>query len=277
MSWYSVVRMQQRIIITGALVLCVVLIGGLWYMGLRLKAIDLPSSGLGTTTTSPEAASSTSVTGLDHTGSTVRATLAAFPISPLDTPVSWSFNGTDALNAALTAATDADRAKLTTLLGKGQYDDYDLYIGLGNDANQEGDGRSAYTSYNKAAAIHPNKGLAYANLGNLFDELGAYHTAAAAYAKSVAVEPRELQYHLSQLEFLVNHFPTDNARLTAAFADAHTQFGDSANILAIEAQWFEAQGRYAEAITVWQTVKALSPADRQAAIEVQIARDQVKA
>lgn len=268
--------MQQRTIITGTLILLAVLIGSaLWDTSSFWLAPGGPSESA-TTTPTLETASSTPVAPLGQAGSVAGATPASFPINSSDILASWNFVGTDAGNAALTAATDDDRAKLTALLGKGQYDDYDLYIGLGNDANLEGDGKSAYTNYNKAATIHPNKGLAYANLGNLFDELGAYHTAASAYAKAVAVEPRELHYHLSRLDFLVRRFPTDSARLTAAFAYAHTQFGDTASILTIEAQWLEGQGRYADAIKVWQTVKQLSPSDRQAVIDAQIAKDQAK-
>lgn len=200
-----------------------------------------------------------------------------FPLNRADSLASWSFTALDTGNAVLTAATDADKAKLAALLGGGMYDDYDLYIGIGNDADLEGDGRAAYTAYDKAVAIHSNKGLAYANLGHLFDELGAYHTAADAYAKAVAVEPGVIQYHLARLDFLTKRFPTDETRLAAAFDDAHNQFGDTASVLSIKAEWLEGEGRYADAIKAWQTAKTLSSPDRRAAIDAQIARDKAKA
>lgn len=203
----------------------------------------------------------------------------SFPINSADTISSWSFKGAYAGNDTLLAQAAADSNKLKGLLGQQKttdYDDYDLYIGMGNDANLAGDGKTAYADYGKAAAIHPGKGLAYANLGHLFDELGAYRTAADAYAKAVAVEPAQIEYHIERLNFLVTRLPKDTAAVTAALADASVQFGDAAPILSIEAQWLEGQGRYADAITAWQAVKKLSPASRAAAIDAQIARDRAK-
>ncbi|MDO8408266.1 MAG: hypothetical protein Q7S95_03465 [bacterium] len=265
--------MQRRFFLITSILVVVLAGAGLWYALSRPQPATQVSSGAASTTPSLETSSSTSEANPKQAAPAVPS---SFPINPADTLVSWDFAGVNAGNAALRIATDADRAKLTALLGKGQYDDYDLYIGLGNDASLEGEGSGAYMSYNKAAAIRPNKGLAYANLGNLFDELGAYHTAADAYAKAVRVEPGQLQYHLSRLNFLVRRFPTDSARITVAFADAYRQFGDTAPVLTIKAQWFEGQGRYADAITTWQMVKQLSSADRQAAIDAQIARDRIK-
>lgn len=200
----------------------------------------------------------------------------AFPINPADTIASWSFKGAYAGNATLIQNANADRAHLKSLLGKGQYDDYDLYIGIGNDDNLIGDGSGAYENYDRAIALYPDQGLAYTNLGHLMDELGAYHTAADAYAKAVAVQPSVLEYHLERLAFLTRQFPTDDALILAAFTDASKQFGDTPSVLAIEAQWLTGQGRYADAIKAWETVKMLSPQDRQAAIDAEIARLKAK-
>ncbi len=202
--------------------------------------------------------------------------IGPFPINTADTIVSWNFKGAYTGNATLSNQYNADASHLKSLLGKGQYDNYDLYIGIGNDANLVGDGKGAYDAYNHAIAIYPNKGLAYVNLAHLMDELGAYQTAVDAYAKAVAVEPAVLEYHLEQLYYLTHQFPKNNALLLAAFTAASKQFGDSAAILSIEAQWLESLGRYADAVKAWQTVEALSPADRASAINAQIARDTAK-
>lgn len=207
---------------------------------------------------------------------TAKTNIPAFPINPADTIVSWNFKGAYAGNATLLAQANADIAHLKSLLGKGQYDNYDLYIGIGDDNNLIGNGSAAYENYNRAIALYPNQGLAYANLGHLMDELGAYHTAADAYAKAVAVQPSVLEYHLERLSFLTQRFPNDNPLILAALTDASKQFGDSAPILAIEAQWLTGQGRYADAIKAWETVKMLSPQSRQAAINAEIARLKAK-
>ncbi len=207
---------------------------------------------------------------------TAKTNIPAFPINPADTIASWDFKGAYTGNAALTAQANADIVHLKSLLGKGKYDNYDLYIGIGDDDNLLGNGTGAYQNYDRAIALYPNQGLAYANLGHLMDELGAYHTAADAYAKAVAVQPSVLEYHVERLAFLTRQFPTDNALILAALTDASKQFGDTPAILAIEAQWLTGQGRYADAIKAWETVKMLSPQSRQAAIDAEIARLKAK-
>ncbi|HQT82752.1 MAG TPA: hypothetical protein PLW99_01215 [Candidatus Paceibacterota bacterium] len=199
-----------------------------------------------------------------------------FPINPADTIASWSFAGTDTGNATLTAQANADIAKLTGLIGKGQYDEYDLYNGIANDYGALGNGKEAYQYYNRSIAIHPNKGLAYSNLGHLMDGLGAYHTAADAYAKAVAVEPTVAEYRVDQLTFLTRQFPKDTALVTAAFAGATARLGQNASIYSLEAQWLTGQGRYADAVTAWKTVKTLSPGSDSTAIDAEIARLQAK-
>ena len=207
---------------------------------------------------------------------TAKTSIPAFPINPADTIISWNFKGAYTGNTTLLAQANADSAHLKSLLGKGQYDNYDLYIGIGDDDNLTGNGSGAYANYDRAIAIYPNQGLAYANLGHLMDELGAYHTAADAYAKAVAVQPSVLEYHLERLAFLTRQFPTDTTLILAAFTDASKQFGDTPSVLAIEAQWLTGQGRYADAIKAWEAVKMLSPQNRQAAIDAEIARLKAK-
>lgn len=200
---------QRQLLLIGA-GLVVLIVGVFWYN--KAKA---PVS----TSTTPESsitASTTTPTSTTPKLPTQKTPITQFPINPADTITSWSFHGAYTGNDTLVAKASADSAHLTSLLGTGQYDDYDLYIGLGNDANLIGDGKNAYTDYNRAIAIHPNKGLAYDNLGHLMDELGAYHTAALAYAKGVMVEPSVVQYRNAQMDFLDMRFPQEAARLKAA-------------------------------------------------------------
>ena len=204
------------------------------------------------------------------------ASVEPFPLNSADAIVSWTFAGAYAGNDTLVAQAQADRGKLQGLLGKGEYDDYDLYLGMGNDENLIGNGAAAYDDYNRAINIHPDKGLGYVNLGHLMDELGAYRTAADAYAKAVTVEPAVLQYHVQRLTFLTRQFADDASVIQAALKDASDQFGDTPAILAIKAEWLTARKHYADAIQVWETVKTLSPANRQAAIQTEIDRLQAK-
>lgn len=223
-----------------------------------------------------------SATGTPHTSgggsSTAQTGPAApritnsFPINGADTIQSWMFTGAYTGNAALTARANTDSARLAALLGTGQYDDYDLYLGMGNDSNLLGNGRGAYQHYSRSIAVNPNKGVAYANLAHLMDELGAYHTAADAYARAVAAEPSVLEYHIERLHFLTQRFPADTARIVAALADASRVFGDTAPILTIEGTWLKSQQRYANALKAFETAKALSPGQDTPGIDAEIAR-----
>lgn len=230
--------------------------------------------------TLPSIVTSTETTATSTTPALSSATpttpVGPFPINTADTIASWSFKGAYAGNAALVSQANADIAHLTSILGKGQYDDYDIYNGIANDYNLLGDGKMAYDYYNRATQIHPNKGLVYMNLGHLFDELKAYRTAADAYAKSVAVESSVLAYHLARLDYITKQFPNDTVLVTAAFADASKQFGDTASVLTIEAQWLTSTGRYADAIKAWQAVKTLSPSKDTSAIDTAIAHLKAK-
>lgn len=202
--------------------------------------------------------------------------IQAFPINSADTISSWSFKGAYTGNDTLEAQARADITHLTALLGTGQYDDYDLYNGMGNDYLLLGDGRSAYNDYNKAISIYPDKGLVYTNVGHLMNLLGANQTAADAYAKAVHVEPSVLQYHLARLDFLTKYLPKDNAAILAALTDSSKQFGDTAPVLAIEAQWLTDEGRYSDAISAWKQAKMLSPGKDTSAMDAAITHLEAK-
>ncbi len=245
-----------------------------WSYRVQAPVVAPPGSTLDLTTASSTASAAPVV---QAAATTTRVTaVKPFPINSFDTIASWVMKGASTTDSAIAVQAGADSAHLTGLLGKGQYDDYDLYNGIANDYGLIGNGKLAYQYYNRAIAIHPAKGLAYANLAHLFDQLGAYYTAADAYAKATAVEPGMLEYHIERLTYLTRQFPVDTARVTAAFADASRVFGDNASTLAIEAQWLTSQKRYADAIKAWQTAKALSPGSDTSAIDAEIVRLQAK-
>lgn len=266
-------KQQWAIGVVGIVVIALVILG----VAREVKAPTTEST-TPTATSTPSATNTPDTSSVPKTseGSASKTAPAPFPINPADTIASWTFKGAYAGNATSTAQANADIAKLTNLLGKGAYDDYDLYNGIGNDFDLLGEGKMAYKYYNQAAAVHPTKGLVYTNLGHLMSELGAYNTAADAYAKAVKVEPGMLEYHLMRLTYLTRQFPNDTTRITSALKDASAVFGDTAPVLEIEAEWLTGQGRYADAIKAWQTAKTLSPGADTSAIDAAIARLQAK-
>ena len=256
-----------------AIVIAVFVVWGLVHYMKLLVAVPPSESGIATSTTEGTATSTSTVA--TSTAQVVKS-ITPFPINTADAPVSWSFKSPAQGDAMLIAQANADIQKLTALLGNGQYDAYDLYNGIANDYATLGNGQEAYQYYNRSIRIYPTKGLAYVNLAHLMSQMGAYYTAADAYAKAVTVEPGMLQYHLARLAYLTEQFPKDTTRIVKAFADASKQFGDNASILSIEARWLTGQGRYADAIKAWQTAKTLSPGKDTSAIDAEIARLQAK-
>lgn len=221
-------------------------------------------------------APATATTSTPAASTTPSRVPVAFEVNVKDALSSWHFTGAYSGNPALMAQARADREHLTSLIGTGEFDDYDLYLGLGNDATLMGDGETAFRDYNRAVAIHPKKGLAYANIAHLMEQLGAYVTAADAYAKATAVEPGMLQYHIDRLSFLTEHFASDTARVEAAFKDVEAQFGDTSQTLSIKATWLTAHGLYEEAINAWERAKQLLPGRDTSSIDVEIVRLRAK-
>ncbi|MFA6969186.1 MAG: tetratricopeptide repeat protein [Candidatus Paceibacterota bacterium] len=247
-----------------------VLAGGVWLDSAKTSVAPLPVD------TIESATSTDTVSTTEPVPARTPAAVQPFPLNASDTIVSWSFKGAYTGSEVLVQKATEDIAHLTSLMGKGEFDDYDLYIGIGNDYNLMGDGRGAYQNFNRAVAIHPKKGLALVNIAHLMDELGAYRTAADAYTQAVTVESSMLEYHLERLIFLTRQFAGEDTQVLAAFADTAKVFGDSAPVLAIKAQWLTGLKRYTEAIPVWETVKALSIGRDTSSIDTEIARLKAK-
>ncbi len=201
--------MEKQWFVAGAGSLIIVLaVVGLWYGNAKAPAPEtqIQESASSASTTPPRPSQPELKSSVLPT-STPAPVVSKFPINSLDTIAAWSFKGVYTGNDTLVAKANADMEHLKSFFGKGKYDDYDLYVGIANDYDLLGDGAAAYQNYNRAVSIHPDKGLAYANLGHLMDELGAYHTAVDAYAKAVAVEPLP-QYKTTQTDYLHWRFPS---------------------------------------------------------------------
>jgi tetratricopeptide (TPR) repeat protein len=135
---------------------------------------------------------------------------ATFSVNSKDTISSWEFAGRYAGNETLTINAQTDIARLHSLLGTGEYQDYDLYNGIGNNYTYLGDGEKAFAAYRKAISLNAERAIVYMNIGNLMEQLKAYHTAKDAYAKAVATEPGVAQYQNAEADFLARQFPEAN-------------------------------------------------------------------
>jgi tetratricopeptide (TPR) repeat protein len=199
----------------------------------------------------------------------------AIPINPNDTIASWSFKSLYAGNDALTAQTNADIARLSGLLGKGQYPDYELFVGIAQDYDYLGDGKTEFQYLEKAIVAGPTGGVAWNNLGVLMEKLGALNTARAAYAQAVAVEPTVGAYQEAQLRFLTANFPQDTSAIETAFQNGMKNSAD-ANLIPLEAYWLSSIGSTTAAISAWKEFATYVPASQQAAIDAEIAKLEAK-
>ena len=251
----------------------VLIVGG--YMLAHKAPDNVLSPGENSASSTPTGlATSTDTTSGNRPGSGSTAA-AQFQVDKADAIASWTFKGTGMGNITLETQANADIDTLTKLLGKGTYDDYDLYNGIANDYTTLGNGAMAYHYYNLAVAIHPARGLVYMNLGHLFSLLGAEHTAVNAYAKAVAVEPKQIAYWLAYLDFLESSQPK-SALTASVFASAITATNANPDVLISEANWLESIGRINDAIAAWQKVRPNVGADQQAAIDAKIQKLQAK-
>jgi tetratricopeptide (TPR) repeat protein len=136
----------------------------------------------------------------------------AFLVNSKDTISSWSFSGIYAGNESLTIRAQTDIARLQSLLGTGEYQDYDLYNGIGNNYTYLGDGERAFVAYKKAISLDPSRAIVYMNVGNLMEQLDAMYSAKDAYAKAVESEPNTAQYKNAERDFLTHYFPEEGTQ-----------------------------------------------------------------
>jgi tetratricopeptide (TPR) repeat protein len=199
-----------------------------------------------------------------------------FPINANDTITSWSFKGAYAGNDALIAQAHADITKLSGLVGKGQYPDYEIFVGIAQDYDFLGDGKDEFNYLEKAIKAGPTGGTAWNNMGVLMEKLGALNTARAAYAEAVTVEPSIGVYQEAQARFLVAHFSQDTGAIETAFQTGIAKSADP-NLLPIEADWLSSIGSTTAAIAAWKEFSTYVASPSQlASINIKIAQLKAK-
>lgn len=178
------------------------------------------------------------------------------PIAEGDTIASWDWQGTHKDGGELEKRARDEITRSEELLGgdqSGENDDptdYILYVSIANQYELLGEGKAAYDSLGKALTIDSTRtGLAWRNLGNLLERLGALNTARIAYAHAVEAQGQVSEYHVARLTFLMKYFAKDTAAIDAAFEEAEKGLGGNPpEILQLKAQWNEKKGNIDKAI-----------------------------
>lgn len=157
---------------------------------------------------------------------TSQSEMYPFEIASEDNIQSWDFQGAYEGNADLEKRAHDEIDRLEGLVGSGEETDYILYVSIANQYNLLGDGENEYKYLRMALAEDSETtGLAWHNLGKLFERLGAYGSARIAYDGMVRAQPG-LQYFNTRLEFLKTHYPNDTAAIAAAEADIKAVVGE---------------------------------------------------
>jgi len=139
-----------------------------------------------------------------------------FVLAPEDTISSWEFKGLYKDNVELVTRAQKEIGRLEALLGNENDDfpEYELYVSIANQYNLLGNGEKEYQYLKYALALDSqNTGLAWNNLGDLLEKLGAYHSARTAFEKGIAAQSLP-QYRQVYLEFLMKYYPGDPAIAT---------------------------------------------------------------
>ncbi|MDO8742353.1 MAG: hypothetical protein Q7J45_02330 [bacterium] len=136
-----------------------------------------------------------------------------FVLASEDTIASWEFKGLYKDNAELVTRAQNEIGRLEVLLEneKDDFPEYELYVSIANQYDLLGNGEKEYQYLKYALALDSqNTGLAWNNLGDLLEKLGAYHSARTAFEKGIAAQPLP-QYRQVYFEFLMKHYPGDPA------------------------------------------------------------------
>lgn len=129
----------------------------------------------------------------------------SYPLAGGDTVTSWRWNGAYADGATKQRQTGQEIVRLKALLGKNSAKDYEILVGIASQYELLGDGKTAYHYLSQAIAKDHSRGLAYMNMGQLMESLGALETARAAYDAAVKAEPKSGVYISARDSFYARH------------------------------------------------------------------------
>jgi len=135
-----------------------------------------------------------------------------FSVVATDSISSWDFKGAYTGNQELEQRAFSEISRIKGIFRqfkKADYPNYQLYVSIANQYDLLGDGGNEYKFLGLALSEDSTStGLAWVNMGNLMEKLGAYESAKIAYQK--AVEAQRAQFYVDTLnDFLTTHFPDE--------------------------------------------------------------------
>ncbi len=262
---------QNREIIVGLVVGVVLVVVLVWVIsakvasrGITKQTVENIQSSVSKTSTTTQKNSGVNVVNKIPINSSSLSTIA---IDPRDSIVSWSTNvlATEYIKKQI----QKNIFSLSSKIGSDKKNNYNLLIQIAQDYELLSDGKSAYSFYTLAAKEKPSNGLAFSNIGNLMQKLGAYNTAHNAYAESVRLSSSVEVYWLAYLGFLSAH--EQIAPYTAGvFVAARKATNSAPNVLMAEANWEESTGNISAAILDWRLIRSMVSESQQKSIDTKI-------
>lgn len=117
----------------------------------------------------------------------------------------WDFDGVFEQTPELTLRAETELERLTTLLGTGEFSDYDIEIGIAEQYSLLGEGKDAYEHLQKAIKLNETRSLAYVNLGTLLGKVGAPESAKLAYENALDRDDT-VQNRIQYIQHLEQYF-----------------------------------------------------------------------
>lgn len=164
-----------------------------------------------------------------------------FALAPEDTPA-WDFQGVYKGDTVLEERAQTDIEKLKAMEGNDIATRYDIQIGLAQQYEMLGDGKTAYNHLLNAIKIDDKRSLAYANLGVLLGRVGARESAKIAYERALDRDDNVIN-RINYIQHLEQYFGDDLDLVESAHTFAIEKFPGSVVLKERYEAWKKVHGR----------------------------------
>jgi len=120
----------------------------------------------------------------------------------------WDFEGSYETSGELTLRAETERERLETLLGSGEFPDYDIYVGIAQQHLLLGEGKKSYENLIIAVGENKARSLAFMNLGGLLGKVGAPESGKTAYEMGLDRDDN-VQNRIQYIQHLEQYFGDD--------------------------------------------------------------------
>tara|TARA_B100000745_G_scaffold299388_1_gene250115 strand:- start:1997 stop:2584 length:588 start_codon:yes stop_codon:yes gene_type:complete len=152
-------------------------------------------------------------------------TEAAFSLVEGERPV-WDFEGSYEASEELTLRAETERERLESLLGSGEFPDYDIYVGVAGQYLLLGEGKKSYEYLLTAIKENEARSLAYMNLGGLLGKVGAPESGKVAYEMGLDRDDN-VQHRIQYIQHLEQYFGDDLDLVESAHTLALEEYPNS--------------------------------------------------